>query len=198
MNVLHIYATNKQVYDYNSNMLNSICQKAVTIEAQDFERNPKTGRMERKNGHHTKVFNTCLQPSVCLGIQARIMLTKNIDVSDGLVNGAFGIVVQIIYDTDKDFPSLIHAEFDDSKIGQQQRTKMHKPSNTTQNITIIKPEEEKVSNCDVLVIALTHHTSRGCYAMFNCRFMHEEINQCRTITKCGRSSLKVVLHTDAK
>ncbi|XP_062327719.1 uncharacterized protein LOC134028267 [Osmerus eperlanus] len=145
-NALHIFATNKQVCNYNCQMLNSICPNAITIEAQDFERNPKTGRMERKNGHHTNVFNSCLKPSVSLGIHACIMLTKNIDVLDGLVNGAFGTVIQIMFDTDKYFPSEIHVEFDDSKIGQLQRAKITTANNTHRNLTIIKPVEDRVSN----------------------------------------------------
>ena len=146
LNVLHIFATNKQVCYYNSEKLNSICPNAISIEAQDFERNPKTGRMERKNGHHKKVFNSCLKPSVNMGIQARIMLTKNIDVLDGLVNGAVGTVFQIVFDTDKYFPSVIHVEFDDDKIGQLQRAKITTPDNTHPNITMIKPVEDRVSN----------------------------------------------------
>ncbi len=64
-------------------------------------------------------------------IGARIMLLKSIDVSDGLVNGAFGTIVKMVgnsqetEDTDDYFPTSIHVAFDDPKVGQKQRSKTH-------------------------------------------------------------------------
>ncbi len=51
------------------------------------------------------------------------MLLKNIDVSDGLVNGAFGTIVNMVgnsqdsEDNDGYFPTSIYVAFDDPKGG---------------------------------------------------------------------------------
>ncbi|KAK0145467.1 ATP-dependent DNA helicase PIF1 [Merluccius polli] len=114
---IHIYATNAEVNEYNVKRLHDTCPDAISIEAHDFVRNPKTGRIERKVGLHRKIFNLCLPNCVSLGIGARVMLKKNIDVSDGLVNGACGTVVEIIRGKeDDDIPAAIHVDFDDPNV----------------------------------------------------------------------------------
>ena len=142
MLAVHIFATNNQVNDFNSCMLTSKCPNASIIEAQDFQRNPKTGRLELKIGHHGKVFHTCLKSTLSFGKGARVMLKKNI-VSDGLVYGAVGTVVDILYKSNQSFPSAIHVQFDDDKAGQMQRVKNRI---TSSQITIIHPQEDKVTN----------------------------------------------------
>ena len=75
---------------FNIQRLQDPCEDTISINAQDFVRNPRTGRMECKVGFHTIAFNSCLSNLVSLDIGARVMLKKNIDISDGLVNGALG------------------------------------------------------------------------------------------------------------
>ena len=104
---LHIYATNEEANDHNRHRLYKTCPDPVTIHAQDFERLAKTGRLERIHGHHAHVSKTCLTQSLHIGVNARVMLVKNIDVSDGLVNGAFGTVNEICFDSEDQFPSNI-------------------------------------------------------------------------------------------
>ncbi|XP_026099002.1 uncharacterized protein LOC113070058 [Carassius auratus] len=148
---IHIFPTNAQVDEYNIQKLNERCPEAITIHARDFARNPKTGRIERKVGFHAKVFNSCLDKCVSLGVGARVMLRKNVDVSDGLVNGACGTVVHISRkqrrdddDDDDDFPSAIHVEFDDPNVGKIQRSKLRQKYSP--NSTVIEVEEDQVSN----------------------------------------------------
>ncbi|XP_026114512.1 uncharacterized protein LOC113092934 isoform X2 [Carassius auratus] len=147
---IHIFPTNAQVDEYNIQKLNERCPEAITIHARDFARNPETGRIERKVGFHAKVFNSCLDKCVSLGVSARVMLRKNVDVSDGLVNGACGTVVHISRkqrrddDEDDDFPSAIHVEFDDPNVGKIQRSKLRQKYSP--NSTVIEVEEDQVSN----------------------------------------------------
>ncbi|XP_048020488.1 ATP-dependent DNA helicase PIF1-like isoform X1 [Megalobrama amblycephala] len=146
---VHIFPTNEEVDKYNIQRLNEVCPDAISIQAQDFVRNPKTGRIEEKAGFHTRVFNSCLDKCVSLGVGARVMLKKNIDVSDGLVNGAFGTVVHISRsqkqpDEDDDFPSAIHVEFDDPNVGKIQRSKQR--HTFSQNSTVIEVQEDQVTN----------------------------------------------------
>ncbi|XP_041961680.1 uncharacterized protein LOC121719960 [Alosa sapidissima] len=141
---IHVYATNAEVDEYNVKRLQETCPDAISIRAQDFVRNPKTGRMERKVGFHTKVFNSCLPKCVSLGVGARVMLKKNIDVSDGLVNGACGTVVEIIHSQQEDdIPAAIHVEFEDPNVGKIQRSKAKRFSERS---TIVEVQEEQVAN----------------------------------------------------
>lgn len=126
-------------------MLSKTCNDIMEIEAQDFERNAKTGRLEEKIGHHSNVFNTCLKKSLSLGVGGRVMLVKNRCVSDGLTNGAFGTVAYIDSD-DRCFPNAIYIVFDNPKIGQNQRSKVFRRPCIPQNATPIKPEDDQVNN----------------------------------------------------
>ncbi|KAL6455400.1 hypothetical protein MHYP_G00361440 [Metynnis hypsauchen] len=143
---LHIYATNEEVDDHNRRMLHRMCSDTTVIHAQDFERIAKTGRLERKHGYHATVHNTCLTRALHIGVNARVMLLKNIDVSDGLVNGAFGTVNEVCFDSDQDFPLKIYVTFDSEKTGKALRAKHPclKPGLT--KATPIQPEEERVTN----------------------------------------------------
>ncbi|XP_072562264.1 uncharacterized protein [Paramormyrops kingsleyae] len=143
---LHIYATNNEVDQQNYHMLRKICSDHVIIHAQDFERVAATGRLERKHGHHANVQKTCLPESLHVGVNARVMLLKNIDVSDGLVNGAFGTVSDICFDTDEDFPSEIYITFDNEAAGKSLRGKKPCLKVGLDKATRIKPEEERVTN----------------------------------------------------
>ncbi|XP_035258455.1 uncharacterized protein LOC118219420 [Anguilla anguilla] len=143
---LHIYATNQQVDTHNFQMLHKMCPHTTSIEAQDFDRDAKTGRLKRKMTHHLKVYNTCLVNTLHLGIHARVMLLKNIDVSDGLANGVFGTVSDISYNDDDTFPSRIYVTFDDEKVGQMARNKKPSSKPGLEKATPIEPEEDKITN----------------------------------------------------
>ncbi|XP_063049297.1 uncharacterized protein LOC134443443 [Engraulis encrasicolus] len=142
--ILHIYATNAEVQEYNVKKLNDTCPDVIQILAQDFQRNPKTGRMEKMAGFHTKVFNSCLPKCVQVGIGARILLLKNLNVQDGLTNGAAGVIVNIIDgDDDNDLPKAIYVEFDDPNVGRIQRAQSNRQSERS---TELQVQEDQISN----------------------------------------------------
>ncbi len=143
---IHIYATNSEVDVHNIHMLHKLCSDTVTVKAQDFERNPKTGRMEEKDGHHFRVQNSCLEKSLELAVDARIMLLKNINVSDGLVNGIFGTIKEFHYVDNETFPSKIYIEFDNEQIGKEMRAKHPCLKPGLEKATPIEPEEDKVTS----------------------------------------------------
>ncbi|XP_073696195.1 uncharacterized protein [Garra rufa] len=143
---IHIYATNREVDAHNIHMLHKLCSDIVTVKAQDFERNAKTGRMEEKDGHHYRVHNSCLEKSLELAVDARIMLLKNINVSDGLVNGICGTIKELFYDDNEIFPSKIYIEFDKEQVGKEARAKNPCLKPGLEKATPIEPEEEKVTS----------------------------------------------------
>ena len=73
-------------------MLHKTCTDVVQIQAQDSQRNPDTGHITRKSSPQTFDKQTCLSRTLIGGPSARVMLIKNIDLSDRLVNGVFGTV----------------------------------------------------------------------------------------------------------
>lgn len=142
---LHIYPTNDQVNEHNLRKLLTHCSDHIEIKAQDYEINKKTGKLELKPTHHSKVHNTCLTETLHLGKHARVMLTKNIDVLDGLVNGVCGTVTDIVR-SDTNFPKAIYVTFDDINIGHKQRQQTALFITGPQTSTAITPEEETVTN----------------------------------------------------
>lgn len=97
-------------------------------------------------------------------------MTKNIDVSDGLVNGVFGTVSHIQQATGVIFPQIIYVVFDHSKVGEKLRKEKHIPSTLPKNSTPIFLEEDRVTNSGgirrqfplKLAFACTIHKIQGC------------------------------------
>ncbi len=144
---LHIFPTNKQVNEHNVQQLSKLCPEYVEIDAQDFIHNNKTGKLELKNGHHSKTYNTYLDETLLLGKGARVMLCKNVDVMDGLVNGVCGTVTDIVFpNNDNKFPQTVYIKFDDNQVGAQRRKCSAYTAAVEMGSTGIKPEEERVNN----------------------------------------------------
>ncbi|KAJ7983455.1 hypothetical protein DPEC_G00378220, partial [Dallia pectoralis] len=98
--VLHIFATNKEVHKHNAETVSVLHANVTNIDADDYKKDPKTGVMQRQlnpsKGQKDNLLDT-LQAAE----GARIMITRNIDVEDGLVNGTFGKIARIITKTEK-------------------------------------------------------------------------------------------------
>ncbi|XP_078786332.1 uncharacterized protein LOC144981283 isoform X1 [Oryzias latipes] len=93
--VLHIFATNKQVDEHNCATLTLLHPDVISIDADDFQKDPQTGRMTRQDkpgkGGRNELADTL---KVAEGV--RVMLTRNIDIQNGLVNGAFGKLLRVV------------------------------------------------------------------------------------------------------
>ncbi|KAK7878888.1 hypothetical protein WMY93_034234, partial [Mugilogobius chulae] len=166
---LHIFPTNTQVSDHNINQLKATCPDSITIEAQDYHYNKKTGKMEKRLTPHTKDNLTCLPRELPLGVSARVMLCKNIDVEDGLVNGVCGTVTHISDIEINGLPEAVYVEFDGVRVGTQRRKKYPSTSAALRKSTRIEPEEERANSKGVkrrqfpltLAWAVTVHKVQG-------------------------------------
>ncbi len=139
---LHIFPTNSQVNEHNFQQLRNSCPDYVEIYAQDFINSKKTGKLELMEGNHSKATKTCLAEQLLLGKDARVMLCKNVDIMDGLVNGVCGTVTDIVFSEESRFPKKVYVKFDDENVGAQRRKQR---GGVTDSVGI-EPDEERATN----------------------------------------------------
>ena len=138
--VLHIYALNKDVKKFNDKMLHMTCDNIITIQALDV---PITGNQKgapRKTP--VRDAKTMLADSVKLAANARVMLTTNLDVSDGLSNNILGTVAEIVKgQMPHHQPQYIYIRFNNSSIRINIQTQ--NPLEIDPDVVIIKPYTEQ-------------------------------------------------------
>ena len=146
--ILHIAPLRKQRDAYNAKMLKIVSenQTLYEIEAADICHNKKTQKTYRRNEPlQTEEAKIPASFSVCVG--ARIMLTMNLDVSDGLTNGAIGTVSAIIPgNMPLGQPAAICVVFDNDKVGIKSRSKQKPPPHVDQRSTVITPVTEIIQS----------------------------------------------------
>ncbi|ROL52065.1 ATP-dependent DNA helicase PIF1 [Anabarilius grahami] len=135
---LHIYATNKEVDNHNTEAISSRFSNIINIDAHDYKKDPRTGEMKRQAAP-LKGDKCGLIDKLQIDIGARVMLTRNIDVEDGLVNGTFGKVAKITANTRDGSVQLIGLHLDNVTAGQKHR---NKAPNGDDNIVYIERSEE--------------------------------------------------------
>ncbi|XP_067660106.1 uncharacterized protein, partial [Haliotis asinina] len=141
MDCVHIFPRNKQVDEFNEKMLIAKCSNVITIEAEDVLKQRQTNvKLRRMCG------SFALPQKIKMGIGARVMLTRNIDTSDGLVNGVFGTVSHLLMRENERKPMKIFIEFDNCKVGAELRKKTHFPVDVSVNSTPVEVQEETARN----------------------------------------------------
>ncbi|XP_035683454.1 uncharacterized protein LOC118420666 [Branchiostoma floridae] len=115
-NALHVFTTNKAVDDHNRGKLQQLATETIIIRCQDFTKDKQTGQLQLSVSDKPSESGN-LRTEISIAIGARVMVTVNIDVADGLVNGACGTVVDI--KTNQDGPHVILVEFDSDRVGQK-------------------------------------------------------------------------------
>ena len=106
---LHVYSTSQAVAEHNTNKLRASGQPVAMINALHAGKGASKASLDDAGG---------LQPIICIAEGARVMLTANLWVEVGLVNGAIGTVVSICYEDDKcppDLPIAVMVKFDSYK-----------------------------------------------------------------------------------
>uniref|UniRef100_A0A3B5QQ24 ATP-dependent DNA helicase n=1 Tax=Xiphophorus maculatus TaxID=8083 RepID=A0A3B5QQ24_XIPMA len=122
MDVLHIFATNKQVDTHNAAVVTSLGVVTVDIEAEDYKRVTKTGNMINLGcciaGNKRDLSN-----NIQAGLGFRVMIIRNLDVEDGLVNGTFGTIADIVTSTKdgKNSVKLIGLKLDNPLAGHTKK-----------------------------------------------------------------------------
>ena len=96
-NALHLHPTIEAVVEHNISKLRASGHPVATIKAVHSGQNASKASSEDAGG---------LESIICLACNARVMLTSNLWVDMGLVNGAMGTVVAICYRNGESPPNL--------------------------------------------------------------------------------------------
>ena len=116
---LHVYRLNVDVDSHNALMLDNLAPQSeqYTIKARD-ARAGQTTHISLSAISDKRSETGGLHGIVKLAIGARVMLTTNVDVSDGLVNGARGEVVHVVTNSDDEVTCVL-VKFDNSTVGRK-------------------------------------------------------------------------------
>ena len=113
---LHVYRLNSDVDSQNALMLNNLAPQSTqyTIKAIDSIAG-QTHHISLSTISDKQSETGGLRSIVKLAIGAGVMLTTNVDVSDGLVNGARGKVVHVIVSNNQ--VTIVLVKFDNHTVG---------------------------------------------------------------------------------
>ncbi|XP_051814270.1 EF-hand domain-containing protein D1 isoform X1 [Acanthochromis polyacanthus] len=137
---LHVFATNKQVDSHNAATVASLLKGDVKIAAEDYRKDVATGR--KVPVPNIKGTKRDLPDSIMAAEGARVMLIRNLNVEDGLVNGTFGTISTILPDRrDPKVVSFLGLKLDNTTAGQTLRKKLLGPSD---DLVYVERSEESI------------------------------------------------------
>lgn len=111
------------------------------VNAQDYQKDKTTGKLKLREKPLVRTRTDGLSCSLLLAVNARIMLTRNVNVEDGLVNGAIGHISHFEFGKGQQWDIIqgVGVIFDCKKIGTQCGTRT--PNG---NIVVIQRIQEDI------------------------------------------------------
>ena len=120
----YISGKNVEVNKFNMIGLNALCTELVEVEAANLHPTIKNFQpnVNSKGNIGTERNETPFRQTLEMKVKARVMLTYNIDVMDGLTNGARGEIVAFKR-SKKGYVEQVVIKFDENWQGQERRKK---------------------------------------------------------------------------
>ena len=119
MDALYIFGTNKKVNEMNKKRLNSMIGDEYVVTAICLHKTMKN--FNPPEGKAGEVNKTPFQKELRVKVGAKVMLTYNVDTSDGLTNGARGELLGIIKDAKGNIAKIV-VKFERETVGKEKRT----------------------------------------------------------------------------
>ena len=117
---MHVYAQNVHCDAWNENRLKLVPRREFTNIATDSKQDDWT-----ELANVTMPTNPCetdnLWKVLTVKINARVLITMNIDVTDGLTNGAISTVTNVVIEKTTGRISVILVAYDSEHVGQEAR-----------------------------------------------------------------------------
>ncbi|XP_050309271.1 uncharacterized protein LOC126745458 isoform X1 [Anthonomus grandis grandis] len=133
---IHLFSYNSDVDAYNNEKLSTYNTERSVSEAKDVVKGSCSEKLKTLFLEYAKGLKKSesfgLMLTVTLQLNAKYMISLNIDTKDGLVNGATGALRKIEYDHNQ-IPNRVWIEFFDTKTGIDCRNK-HKAHMEAHNI----------------------------------------------------------------
>ena len=118
---MHVFAQNKYCDEWNAFMLKSLPGDTSICVAHDSKKDNITNLAEINIPDKPSATGN-LTKELKIKIGARVMITTNIDVNDGLTNGVMGMIVNILKDEEEVNVKVILVKFDNSDVGQSAKS----------------------------------------------------------------------------
>jgi hypothetical protein len=116
---LHIFPTRRQVELYKKEQLTKLSDETYVIQADHYFSSSEQNAHALVPMEMIPLDNSLaggLERDLMISVNSRVMLTRNINTDQGLVNGAMGIVTNINFTGS--IPHIIHVKFDNPTVGQ--------------------------------------------------------------------------------
>ena len=173
--ILHLFATNDAVNDYNRQCYKKINSEKVIVECTDSilgTFTPSGRKKLLKLSKKQKKDIGSLIPSLELAIGLHYEIVYNLDVKDGLTNGTKGQLKHFQFMGGYDKPAIIWVLFEDEKVGRKQR----------QNFSHYYSEEKDKSWTPIFAITRTFTLKKNGATVYRTQY---PLKQCtaRTIHK---------------
>ena len=153
---IRVFRSNAEVDAYNTKVLSSLNTEGATANAYDFCVGDGLASVREKvlsnikNLKTTETYGLPLQ--IDLKVGAKYMMTVNIDIEDGLVNGACGKLIMIDYGklqkTNETVPCRLWIKFNEEKTGRKARANFHnvmRNRNIDLSLTPIEPVTRQIN-----------------------------------------------------
>ena len=143
---MHVYVENVHCNEWNNFMVSMLPGQEFVIPAIDGKMDVSTNLAKVQFSDKKQDIGN-LRMSLSLKVGARVMITKNINVSDGLTNGTMGTVTDIVLDTTTAIVKMILVKFDYESIGQEAcSVSMYKHINKTS--VPIQRKQDSLTVCE--------------------------------------------------